>query len=463
MIDVILSQLLVNEPYFQKVWPHLKPEYFDAGPPKIVFKIISAYVNKYGSVPSKTALKTVLDKCSITESELKESKSLIDSLSSDKENAEWCVDETEKYVQQTAIYNATSRIIEIQTNAELPPEKQDKRLPSVGAIPEIMKEAISISFDDSIGHDWIDDYEQRWLVYQTKSHKIPFGIDILNKITKGGVENATLNVILAGVNVGKSLGLCSLAADYMKQGKNVLYISMEMSEFMCAKRIDANLLDVTLDDLDDNRVSYAEYKQKMERYKKSGTLGQLKIKQYGTGAANAHSFDALLNELKLKSNFKPDVIIVDYLGICSSVRMRAYSENSYTMVKAIAEELRALSFKHNVPIWSAAQTTRGAWDSSDVQMSDVAESAGLPATVDFMIAVIETEELAQQGRQLVKQIKSRYGDKNINNKFMIGVKKGNQRWYELDVDKQLPESNARKSTADKTNRAKLDELAEEFS
>lgn len=470
MIDVILSQLLCNEQYFSKVWPYMDEEYFPSGPATVLFKTIKNHVDAYNTVPSKVAINMVIENTPMTENELNGAKSLLNELSLEKENNDWLLVETEKYVQNTAVYNATSKILEISANAELPLERQNKKLPGLGAIPDIMRDAISISFDSYVGHDWLDDYESRWLSYKNKARKVPFRLNILNKITKGGAEIATLNILLAGVNVGKSLGLCSLAADYLLDGKNVLYISMEMAEEVCAKRIDANLLDVTLDDIDDGNISYHEYKGKMERYREQKTLGRLIIKQYGNGTASANTFRSLVNELKLKKRFVPDVIIIDYLGICASARIKVYTENSYTLVKAIAEELRALAFETQTVLWTAAQTTRAGWDSSDLNMSDIAESAGLPATADFILAVIETEELAQQGRQLVKQIKSRYGDKNLWNKFLIGVKKGNQRWVELDENAQF--SDVSGSTPKNENlplnqeklppRARLDQLAAEL-
>lgn len=441
MIDVILSQLIANQDYFGRVWPYLDESYFESGPPKILFKSIKKHVEDYNGIPSKVALNIAISNSKITENEMKGCVELLSSLKDEKENCDWLIPETEKYVQKVAVYNATTKIIEIQANADQPPEKRKKGIPDVGAIPEIMRDAISICFDSSVGHNWMDDYETRWLSYKNKTKKIPFKLNILNKITKGGAENATLNILLAGSNVGKSLGLCSLAADYLQIGKNVLYISMEMGEEVCAKRIDANLLDVTLDSIDEGHVTYQEYKSKMERWRQSNVLGQLYIKQYATGGANANTFRALINELKLKKGFVPDVIIVDYLGICGSCRIKQYTENSYTLVKAIAEELRALAFDTNTCIWSAAQTTRSGWDASDISMGDVAESAGLVHTADFILAVIETDELAKLGQQMLKQIKSRYGDKNINNKFNLIVKKGNQRWVELDgeVAPKIPE------------------------
>ena len=475
VVETILSHLIFNQGYFAKVWPYMDSEYFEHGPAKNVFTLLQKHINEYSSVPSLNALNIALSNSSLGESEAEGAQKLLDKLADTPEDLSWLVKETEKYVQSHAMYNATSKIIEIQTNAELPPEKRNKKLPDIGAIPDIMRQALSISFDSYIGHDWMDDYEARWLAYQNKARKVPFLMNILNRITKGGAETGTLNILMAGVNVGKSLGLCSLAADYLQTGKNVLYISMEMAEEVCAKRIDANLLDVSLDDIDDGNVSYAEYKGKMEKWRQKNTLGRLIIKQYPTGGAHANTFRALLNELKLKKNFVPDVIMIDYLGICASCRIRQYTENSYTLVKAIAEELRALAVETETVVWSAAQVGRGAWDASDMNMSDIAESAGLPATADFMLAVIETEELAQMEQQLIKQIKSRYGDKNKNNKFSVGVKKGNQRWVEISQeggDKPTPvseTSGGQQRVAEQNriakvevSRAKLDALAEDM-
>lgn len=465
MVETILENVIFNSAYFTSVWPHLKPEYFDHGAPRYTYNLIKKHVDEYNNIPSKTALGIALDKTNLNQVEYEATKELINKLSSKPEDLQWLTKETETYCKDKAMYNAISKSIEIQENAQKPVGERDKRLPDVGAIQDLMAEALAITFDASVGHDWFEDYERRYLMYQAKANKIPFNIEILNIITKGGAELGTLNVLMAGVNVGKSLGLCSLAADYLTQGKNVLYISMEMAEHVCAKRIDANLLDVSLDEIDDGNISFAEYKARMERVKSKG-IGRLIIKQYPTCGANANHFNALLNELKLKKNFKADVIIVDYLGICASTRVRG-TENSYVLVKAIAEELRGLAVQHNVIMWTGAQTTRGAWDASDIDMADVAESAGLPATADFMLAVIETEELAQMGVQMMKQIKSRYGDKNYINKFNVGVKKGNQRWYAVENESNT-QSKAKTVTqvegaavrqAGNNARAKLDELA----
>lgn len=468
MVKTIFSQLLFNGAYFTQVYPFLKLEYFEQGAPQTIYKLIKKHVDEYSNIPTVTALNIALDKERGNQIVYDGAKTLLDSLANTPEDLDWLVKETENYVKEKAMYNATSRIIEIQANAQLPREKQNKKIPSVGAIPEIMQQALTIAFDSDVGHEWFNDFEKRFLLYQTKANKIPFSIPMLNKITKGGAERKTLNVLLAGVNVGKSLGLCSLSADYMKEGYNVLYISMEMDEHIVAKRIDANLLDVSLDALDNGELTFAEYKARMNRAVKAGgdkTLGRLVIKQYPTGGANVNHFEALLSELKLKKKFVPDVIVVDYLGICASSRLRVYSENSYTLVKAIAEELRGFFVKHNVVGWTAAQTTRAGWDASDLNMSDTAESAGLPATADFMLGVIETEELAKMGLQILKQIKSRYGDKNYYQKINIGVKKGNQRWYEVDnqiADAENEAMTQTKSTQDAAKREKLDSLVHDM-
>ncbi|XAO54505.1 DNA primase/helicase [Yersinia phage vB_YenM_P8] len=471
VVETILSQLLFNKEYFVKVWPYLNSTYFEKGPAKTLFNTINEHVKEYQAVPTKTALDIALDSSDLSEVEYEGTKKLLGVLVDTPEDQEWLVRETEKYVQKSAMFNATSRIIEIQSNAELPKDKRDKRIPDIGAIPDIMRDALSICFDSALGHDWLNDYEARFQTYLNKSKKVPFRINILNKITKGGVEYGTENVLLAGTNVGKSLGLCSLAADYLQTGHNVLYISMEMAEEVCAKRIDANLLDVSLDDIDEGHISWAEYKAKMEKWRASGTLGTLKIKQYPTGGAHADTFRALLNEYKLKQGFVPDVIIVDYLAICASSRLKTFTENSYGLIKMVAEELRGLAVEKNVVLWTAAQTTRGANVAAEIDMADIAESFGIAHTADFMLGVVETEEFAQMGLQLIKQLKSRYGDKNYYNKFKMGVKKGNQRWYEVDDDsapKQGPtvkeatgEMNrqAEMNRQTRVNRSDLDDLA----
>lgn len=427
----ILSNVLYNEAYFRVVWPHLYFEYFDRQD-RTVFKLIKQYHDEHKGLPSKNALLISLESMTkLSQDEFDRAKDLITGFETAPEDLSWLVGETEKFCRDKAIYNATSRAIEIQENAALPLDEQDKKLPDVGVIPEMLQAAISITFDSSVGHDFFEDYESRWELYRQKTMKIPFGIRILDLITKNGVERKTLNLLLAGVNVGKSLGLCHLAATYLSQGQNVLYVSMEMAEHMVAKRIDANLLDVSMDDIDDGLITYSTYKSKMEKLNSKG-LGKLIIKQFPTGGASVNHINSLLNELWTKRQWKPDVIIVDYLGIMASSRIKVYSENSYTLVKAIAEELRGLAIEQNVAVWSAAQTTRGGWDSSDINMSDIAESAGLAATADFILAIMETPDLAEMNQQLFKQIKSRYGDKNRNSKFTLVVEKDKQRWLQTE-------------------------------
>lgn len=427
----ILSNVLYNDAYFRVVWPHLRNDYFNRQD-RTVFNLISNYYEEHKSVPSKNALLINLESMTkISQDEFDNTKDLITTLDTTPEDLSWLVGETEKFCRDKAVYNATSRAIEIQENAALPRDEQDKKLPDVGVIPELLQKAISITFDTAVGHDFFEDFETRWEMYRERTMKIPFGIRILDIITKNGVERRTLNLLMAGVNVGKSLGLCHLAATYLSQGRNVLYVSMEMAEHMVAKRIDANLLDVSMDDIDDGIITYSTYKSRMENLSKKG-LGKLIIKQFPTGGASVNHINSLLNELWTKRQWKPDIIIVDYLGIMASSRIKVFSENSYTLVKSIAEELRGLAIEHNVAVWSAAQTTRGGWDSSDINMSDIAESAGLAATADFILAVMETPDLAELGQQLFKQIKSRYGDKNRNNKFTMIVEKDKQRWLQTE-------------------------------
>ena len=468
MIDVILGQLIGDQEYFGKVWPYLNEEYFPSGAPKVLYKAMKKHVDQYNVAPTLVSLEVSVDSTpGINENVHAGSIELLKALKTDKESLDWTVPETEKYIKKVAIELATSRIIEIQTNAEAAEEKRDRRIPDVGAIPEIMQKALAVGFDNSVGHDWLDDFEARWQAYQSKAYKVPFKSNMLNKITKGGVETGTLNVLMAGTNVGKSLGLCSLAADYIQMGLNVLYISMEMSEFVCAKRIDANLLDVTLDDIEDGVMTYQEYKLKMTKWREKANMGKLKIKQYPIGGADCNTFRGLINELKLKKGFKPDVIIVDYLGICASCRIK-YTENTYTLNKAIAEELRAVAVEQQVPVWTGVQTNRGGGEKSDMALSDIAESAGITHHCDFILGVIETEEIKQQGNQMIKQLKTRYGNKDIWNTFMMGVRKGNQRWFDVDQPMtQLNNSGSGTSTQAQTvepqsTRAKLDLLAGDF-
>lgn len=426
----IFSNLVQNHDFFVRVIPYLKEEYFPSFTDKVLLKLIKKYSEKYHKVPSQTALDIQIEKLTnLTSSDYTEIKSKISNLSTVPEDLEWLVDETENYCQQQAMNNALEESIVIKQNSEKPVEHRDPKIQDLGYINDIMKQALSVSFNSSLGLEFFEKWDERFTRYRDKAAKIPFLMNILNYITKGGVERGTLNVILAGVNVGKSLALCHMATEYLLQGSNVLYISMEMSQESVSKRIEANMIDVSLDDFD--HIEYGTYDARMKKAKDQCGKGRLFIKQFPTGSANANHFNALMNELKLKSNFKADVVIIDYLGICSSTRIR-FSENSYQMVKSIAEELRGLAIEQDVAIWTGAQTTRSAWGSSNINMEDTAESAGLPATCDLMLGVIETEDTITMGQQLVKQIKSRYGDKSIKNMFNIAVNKGLQRWSEID-------------------------------
>lgn len=526
IVNTIFNQLLYNKEYFLKCWPYMTKDYFD-GPSKAIYVVMKKLVDDYKVIPTKNSITVMLEESKLPQTIYTASIDFVNQIDDNPppEDLNWLLDVTEDYIKNSALFNATSKAIEIQTNARLPKEQRDNKLPDVGIIPELMKDALSISFDSDIGHDWLNDYEARWMQYQTKANKVPFSIGILNKITKGGAEVGTLNVLLMPTNcfdgkeeievymtpivlelfnniksrvlfnkvticfkdlyeftqtngtegifvetesglvqlndvvkkenaktvkvdftdhsrivaethrfrdngkevyakdakfvdtlsgnqeeiinktflseqtvydimipaphwyidqygiihhnTGKSLGLCSLAADYLLSGKNVIYISMEMSETVCAKRIDANLLDISLDDLDkigdkNCTISYQEFKNKMENIKNK-SAGRLKIKQYPTGAADVNNFRAYVNELKIKDNFIPDVIMIDYLGICASSRIKTFSENSYTLVKAIAEELRGFAVETKTVMWSAAQTTRQTQEASDISMGDVAE------------------------------------------------------------------------------------------
>lgn len=427
----ILSNLVFNEAYYRIVYPHLKREYFRQGSERIVYGLISKYIDKYEVLPTKNALLVELEtKNSLNQSDFETSIDLINSMNSVPEDLNWLVDSTEKFCQDNSLYNALTIVNEIQHNSSLNHEERNPKIPDVGVIPELLRDALGICFDTSVGHDYFEDYESRWESYVKRTAKIPFTIEILNRITQGGVERKTLNLIMAGVNVGKSLSMCTLSADYLTQGLNVLYISMEMSEEAVSKRIDANLMNVSMDDFD--TLTGGSYKDKIKALASRNKIGKLIVKQFPTGGASVNHFNALMEELKTKKGWKPDVVMVDYLGICASSRIQGYSENSYQYVKAVAEELRGFAIRWDVAVWSGAQTNRNGWDSSDIEMGDIAESAGLAATADFILAVMETTELAELGQYLAKQIKSRYGDKSKWSKFPLGVDKGKQRLYELD-------------------------------
>ena len=439
--EIIFSHLLFNEEYSRKVIPFLKNDYFQTRTNKILFELIDGYVKTYNVVPSKEALNTKLQSLdNISEDEFKSCSDLISKLEADlKTSVDWLCDQTEKFCQEKAVYNAIMDSIKII-------DKKDKKR-GTGSIPEILTEALSVSFDTNIGHDFIEDANSRYDYYHVREEKLQFDLEYFNKITKGGLSKKTLNIILASTGVGKTMFMTHCAAHHLTLGKNVLYLTMEMSEERIAERIDANLMDVTIDDL--KELPKDAYEKKMVRIK-GGTTGKLIVKEYPTAAAGSAHFRHLLQELRIKKSFKPDVIYVDYLNICSSARMKmGGSVNSYMYIKAIAEELRGLAVEFDVPIVSATQTTRSGFSNSDVGLEDTSESFGLPATADFMFALISTEELEQLGQIMVKQLKNRYNDPNFNKKFVIGVDRSKMRLYDAENSAQTDLSDSGQALPDK--------------
>ena len=427
----ILKHLLVDEEYTRKTLPFIKSEYFQESSEKLLFEEIRNYVNRYNSMPTKEALVIEVDKkVNLTDDQHKKTISLIKDITVDIEisDTKWLIDATESFCQEKAIYNGIMQSIQI-LDSKTGNEKLDK-----GSIPTILADALSVSFDNHVGHDFIDDAETRYDFYHKVEKRIPFDLDYLNRITKGGLAEKSLNIVLAGTGVGKSLFMCHCAAANLTMGKNVLYITLEMAEERIAERIDANLLNVELDRL--IGMSKETYLKKVSSIREK-TKGKLIIKEYPTASANVSHFNHLLNELKLKRQFIPDIIYIDYLNICSSARMKmGASINSYTYIKAIAEELRGLAVEHKVPIVSATQTTRSGYSNSDVGLEDTSESFGLPATADLMFALISTEELADLNQIMVKQLKNRYSDPTTNKRFVIGVDRAKMRLYDAEESAQ---------------------------
>ena len=424
---LVLKNLLYNEDYLRKSIPFLKGEYFQDTNQKIVFEEISNFVNEYNKVPTKEVLCIELEKRKdINESSFKEVTHLIGCLDSDPAEFNWLIDTTEKWCRDRAIYLALLESISIADGGG-DEKTQD-------AIPSILSDALAVSFDNHIGHDYLNDYEERYESYHRKEDKIEFDLEYFNKITKGGLPNKTLNIALAGTGVGKSLFMCHVASSALLQGKNVLYITLEMAEEKIAERIDANLLNVPIQDIVDLPKQMFDKKVINLANKTQGTLI---IKEYPTAAAHSGHFKSLLNELSLKKTFKPDIIFIDYLNICSSSRYKAGSNiNSYSYIKSIAEELRGLAVESNVPIVSATQTTRSGFGSSDVELTDTSESFGLPATADLMFALISTEELESLGQILVKQLKNRYNDPTIYKRFVVGIDRAKMRLYDCEQSAQ---------------------------
>ena len=427
----ILKHLLTDEEYTRKTLPFIKSEYFQDSSEKILFEEIKNYVVKYNSMPSKEALSIEIDnKVNLTDDHHKRTIELISEVctSDDTSDTKWLIDATEIFCQEKAIYNGIMQSIQI-LDSKNKVEKLDK-----GSIPKILADALSVSFDNHIGHDFIDDAETRYEFYHRVEKRIPFDLDYLNRITKGGLAEKSLNIVLAGTGVGKSLFMCHCAAANLTMGKNVLYITLEMAEERIAERIDANLLDIELNRL--VAMSKATYLKRIQEVKEK-TKGKLIIKEYPTASASATNFSHLLNELKLKRQFIPDIIYIDYLNICASSRMKHGSNvNSYTYIKSIAEELRGLAVEHRVPIVSATQTTRSGYSNSDVGLEDTSESFGLPATADLMFALISTEELAEANQIMVKQLKNRYSDPTTNKRFVIGVDRAKMKLYDAPNSSQ---------------------------
>jgi len=423
----ILRNLLFNNEYCRKVLPFIKTEYFENIHEKVVFEEICKFIVAYDDLATKEVLLIETEKrTDITEDTYKTICEYISTLDDSSADKQWLVDTTEKWCRDRAIYLALMESIKIADGQD---EKKSR-----DSIPSILQEALAVGFDNNIGHDYLKDYEERYESYHRKEDKIPFDLEYLNKITKGGLPSKTLNIALAGTGVGKSLFMCHVASSVLLQGRNVLYITLEMAEERIAERIDANLLNVNIKDIQD--LPKPMFDSKVNALTKK-TQGTLIIKEYPTASAHSGHFKALLNELSLKKSFRPDIIFIDYLNICGSSRYKSnFSVNSYSYVKAIAEELRGLAVECNVPIVSATQTTRSGYGNSDVDITDTSESFGLPATADLMLALISTEDLEQMGQIMVKQLKNRYNDPTINKRFVVGIDRAKMRLFDVEQSAQ---------------------------
>lgn len=429
--QTILKNLIYNEEYTRKVLPFLNSSYFSDHTEKIVFKEVFEFVNKYKNLPTHESLViNFTESKTLTEPDVKAAINLLNEIKQNKDEKveiKWLSEQTEKFCQDKAIYNA------IMESVSILDDKNAKK--SKGEIPKLLADALGVSFDSHVGHDYINDYNERFDFYHKVEQRIPFDIDFFNKITKGGLPTKTLNIALAGTGVGKSLFMCHMAASCLSQGQNVLYITMEMAEEKIAERIDANLLNITLDDL--HVIPKDDYERKFSALR-SKTQGKLIIKEYPTAAASTMHFRALLSELALKKTFKPNIIFIDYLNICSSSRVKPGANiNSYMYIKSIAEELRGLAVENEVPIVSATQTTRSGFTNSDPGLEDTSESFGLPATADFMFALITNEELEALNQILVKQLKNRYSDPNMYKRFVIGIDRAKMKLYDVEESAQV--------------------------
>jgi len=426
--QTIIKNLIKNETFTRKVLPFLKEDYFGNLEDRLLFKEVSGFVLKYNQQPTFDALQVEIDNIrGTTDDTVKNISQTLKELNDDtvSTNLDWLIENTEKFCQEKAIYNAITTSLEIMNG---------KSKHAKGAIPTFLSDALAISFDPNVGHDYLDQYEDRYEYYHRVQEKLAFDLEFFNKITKNGVPRKTLNVVMAGVGVGKSLFLCHLASSYINQGKNVLYITLELAEEEVAKRIDANLMNITFDDL--MNLPKDLYQKRIENLK-AKTNGKLIVKEYPTASASVIHFRALLNELNLKKNFVPDAIMIDYLNISASSRIKpGNGVNSYTYIKAIAEELRGLAVEFNVPVWSATQLTRSGYGSSDPDMTDTSESFGLPATADLFFALVTNENLEQLKQVMVKQLKNRYNDPSLNKRFIIGIDKSKMRLYDVENSAQ---------------------------
>jgi len=437
--QTILSSLFFKEEYTRKVLPFIKEEYFGNRVEQLLYGEVFKFITKYNNLPTKDSILIELgQRKDINEEELDHIKDYVSKIEDTESDEQWLTETTEKFCKDRAVHNAVLSGIKIL-------DKKDKtRTPE--SIPHILSEALAVSFDKSVGHDYIQDADERFKFYHTKEKRYQFDLDYMNRITKGGVPSKTLNIALAGTGVGKSLFMCHVASSYLLQGLNVLYITLEMAEERIAERIDANLLDVTMEDLHD--MPQQLYEGKITKLREK-TQGQLIIKEYPTAAAHSGHFKALMNELALKKSFRPDVIFIDYLNICASSRFKGGNISSYFYVKAIAEELRGLAVEFNVPIFSATQTTRTGFVSTDIGLEDTAESFGLPATADFMFALVSNDELEQLGQMKVKQLKNRYNDPSINRAFIIGVDRSKMRLFDVQQQhQQLVDANQKDGKED---------------
>jgi len=422
-----LTNLLNNEDYLRKVLPFIKPEYFDVKEERIIFDEIAKFVDKYNKNPTQISLEIeVSTRKDLNDTEHKKIVEIIKSLNPEQIDFDWLVDTTEKFVKDKAIYNAIVEGVGI-----IDGKSKDKTPES---IPHILTEALAVSFDNSVGHDYLEDSEARFDYYHHKEERIPFDLEFFNKITKGGLPPKTLNIALAGTGVGKSLFMCHQSANCLSQGKNVLYITLEMAEERIAERIDANMMNISIPDLHD--LPKKMFDDKITKLQKKAK-GKLIIKEYPTASAHSGHFRGLLKELAIKKSFKPDIIFIDYLNICASSRFKAGNNmNSYTIIKSIAEELRGLAVETNVPIMSATQTTRSGFSNTDVGLEDTAESFGLPATADLMFALISTEELEGLNQICVKQLKNRYNDPTMNKRFIIGIDRAKMKLFDVELNAQ---------------------------